>query len=309
MEPAEVPVFEEHKPEVGCLANLSAVLLIGKLRRPPADELPPSNVGCLHRLRQALHVAGLHPTCPALQPTDRTCITVQLDGEPMGEGPQQPVDTPPGAELALSLPQSSPPRAAAGDDAPARWSLDLSCSTHSDWEVVSAGHHSSCGSSPRSVTRAEACDSDGEERAREAASALPKEAAVEGQAAAPAGADAAADLEDMPGGLLDPAGEQSGGEAVEAALGSLEGAPPAETCDSPRSSFERPLSHAGGDDVYSVSQVGAAAHLCLCGVRCVMGCECWLRSGGAVWGGSTGLGGKHVFVAVVQLEGPSSGAY
>lgn len=189
--------------------------------------------------------------------TKRPPLVVQLDVNPMDESLQQPADTPPGGGLALGLPPSS---GAAGGDAPARWSLDLNSSTHSDWEVVSAGHHSGCGSSPRSVSLAEAYDSEGEDGARPpGAAVLAQEAGEEGQPAAAVPVDAADDPERLPGHPLDPTREHNSAEAAEAAA-AVEGEACASSaaCDSPRSSFERPLSHAGGDELYSVSQVGGS---------------------------------------------------
>ncbi|KAI3428084.1 hypothetical protein D9Q98_006468 [Chlorella vulgaris] len=104
-------------------------------------------------------------------------IRVFEEGSPEPEATSQtPAGTPTCGALTLSLPPSTATVTAGGTDLPRRWSGDLSSSMH-EWEVVSSGRHSHCGSSPRSVSPSDAYDSEGEaaqDTERRAATAEPE---------------------------------------------------------------------------------------------------------------------------------------
>lgn len=195
-------------------------------------------------------------------------LCLQAGAEEAVAAHQPPVGTPPGAGLALALPPSTAAAAegaAAAGDPPRRWSLDLASSTHSDWELLSAGHDSHCGSSPRSVSPSDAYDSEGEaaEARAEAEAEAGAEAAAE-HAAPQLDAGSTAELGEATAAAAAAAEDASaepevGPEGVPTAQLVLAPAAMAEApgtdIDSPRSSYERTSSLASGHDLYSLSQV------------------------------------------------------
>lgn len=171
-----------------------------------------------------------------------------------------------------------------------RWSLDASL--HSDWELLSHGAHSRCGSSPQSLLHS-GYNSDAEggpmsgggssggvAAAARAAAALAADAFRSARQRAEAedtAASSALDLPPVPRPDADPqvapaataeAEPQPFGSLVLPAQGPLANVaagaavdlgpePHGSASSSPRSSFEHTSSHASGHDLYSLSQVGA----------------------------------------------------
>lgn len=192
------------------------------------------------------------------------------------------------SELAMPPSGSSSPPAEAGGR---RWSLDTSL--HSDWELLSHGAQSRCGSSPQSLLHsgynsdAEAAPASsggsGVAAAARAAATLASEAFRSARRRAEADETAASAGLDLPPvlrpdvestaefGATAQAGReplQPFGSLVVPALGPLAGVAAGSAggpgspshgsaSSTPRSSFERTSSRASGHDLYSLSQVGA----------------------------------------------------
>lgn len=250
--------------------------------RPPrrrasaaAAALLPLALAALPGLLLAFHIGLPMPSIPLAQDLDQR----PPDGSTSAAG----VDTPrPG--LTLTLPPSG------GSGQPGRrWSLDAA-SVHSEsWELLSHrdGAHSHCGSSPRSLSPSDAYDSEGEgEAARRrataaallaalpvpggAAAAAPEDDLVpfgslvlDGRDASPLAAAVAADgsAPASPTAALPARAGSGSGSHVSSQPGSPvlgPGSVPPSVDSSPRSSYERPSSHASRLDLYSLSQVRLA---------------------------------------------------
>ncbi|KAL4443526.1 hypothetical protein ABPG75_011263 [Micractinium tetrahymenae] len=196
----------------------------------------------------------------------------------------------PHGEPALSLEPASAPAGSGSPPAEGegrRWSLDTSL--HSDWELLSHGAQSRCGSSPQSLlpsgynSDAEAAPaSTGVTAAARAAAALAAEAFRSARRRAEAeetAASAGLDLPPVPQPDAEPAAQPeaaaAGAEPEPQPFGSLvlpaqgplagvaAGAPGApgspsggSAASSPRSSFEHASSRTSGHDLYSLSQDG-----------------------------------------------------
>ena len=178
-----------------------------------------------------------------------------------------------GLSLALQLP---PGTAAGPDRVSRRWSLDGAGSEHGassehDWELLSHGHHSYCGSSPRSVSASEAYDSEGEAEGEAGRRRLA--GAADQLGGTPLGGDAE-HAEQEPGlqpfgSLVMPAHEHLAAAAAAADEGSDEArgaaaadrpaspppSAPFSAASTPRSSYGHASSRTSRHDLYSLSQV------------------------------------------------------
>ncbi|PSC72532.1 Gamma carbonic anhydrase-like mitochondrial [Micractinium conductrix] len=207
-----------------------------------------------------------------------------LEEHAQGPGPVDSALLPPPAEeeaprAGLSLALQLPPGTAAGPDRVSRrWSLDGAGSEHGassehDWELLSHGHHSYCGSSPRSVSASEAYDSEGEAEGEAGRRRLA--GAADQLGGTPLGGDAE-HAEQEPGlqpfgSLVMPAHEHLAAAAAAADEGSDEArgaaaadrpaspppSAPFSAASTPRSSYGHASSRTSRHDLYSLSQDGS----------------------------------------------------
>lgn len=224
----------------------------------------------------AIHSFPAQLTCHLFQQPSLQTAAQRLQELPRGE---------PALSSGLGLPSVETGPLHAESEA-RRWSLDTS--PHSDWELLSHGAHSRCGSSPQSLqpsgynSDAEAgpvsggAASGGVAAAARAAAALAADAFRSARQRAEAeetAASAGLDLPPVPRPDAKPAAEpdaapkaepeqpQPFGSLVLPAQGPLAGVvagaagEPGSTSSTPRSSFEHTSSRASGHDLYSLSQV------------------------------------------------------